>query len=179
VIGKAFGKKAWAVHGCLNGMLGSGQTERGETGEEQSRESMLIICFKIKGIDCSQRICSGRPNSQFRILLWCFMATTWKFAPKFWRQKNWLLHHDSAPSHTSFFTREFLTKRYMTVVPHPPYFSLFPRLKIKLKDRHFDTTEVIEAESQAVLNTLTEHDFQDAFKKWQKLWERCIWVGRV
>jgi hypothetical protein len=37
-------------------------------------------------------------------------------------------------------------------------------MKITLKDRHFDTTEVIGAESQAVLNTLTEHDFQDAFK---------------
>jgi hypothetical protein len=32
-----------------------------------------------------------------------------------------------------------------------------------MKGRHFDTIEVIEAESQAVLNTLTEHDFQDAF----------------
>jgi hypothetical protein len=31
--------------------------------------------------------------------------------------------------------------------------------------------EVIEAESQAVLNALTEHDFQDAFKKSQKRWE--------
>jgi hypothetical protein len=38
-------------------------------------------------------------------------------------------------------------------------------LKIKLKGHHFDTTEMIEAESQAVLNTLTEHDFQDVFKK--------------
>jgi hypothetical protein len=38
-------------------------------------------------------------------------------------------------------------------------------LKIKLKGSHFDTAEVIEAESQAVLNTLTEHDFQGAFKK--------------
>jgi hypothetical protein len=37
-------------------------------------------------------------------------------------------------------------------------------LKIKLDSRHFDTTEMIEAESQAVLNALTEHDFQDAFK---------------
>jgi hypothetical protein len=37
-------------------------------------------------------------------------------------------------------------------------------LKIKLKGRHFDTTVVIEAESLAVLNTLTENDFQDAFK---------------
>jgi hypothetical protein len=35
---------------------------------------------------------------------------------------------------------------------------------------------VIEAESQAVMNTLTEHDFQDAFKKRQKRWERCIRV---
>jgi hypothetical protein len=33
---------------------------------------------------------------------------------------------------------------------------------------------VIEAESQAVLNTLNEHDFQDAFKKWQKRWKQCI-----
>jgi hypothetical protein len=33
---------------------------------------------------------------------------------------------------------------------------------------------VIEAELQAVLNTLTEHDFQDAFKIWQQCWERCI-----
>jgi predicted helicase len=36
---------------------------------------------------------------------------------------------------------------------------------MKLKDHSFDTIEVIEEESQAVLNTLTEHDFQDAFKK--------------
>jgi hypothetical protein len=33
-----------------------------------------------------------------------------------------------------------------------------------MKGRHFDTTEVIEAESQSVLNTLTEHDFQGAFR---------------
>jgi histone-lysine N-methyltransferase SETMAR len=70
----------------------------------------------------------------------------------------------------------------MTVVPHPPNspdlapsdFSLLSRLKIKLKGRRFDTIEVIEAEWQAVLNTLTAHDFRDAFKKWQKRWERCI-----
>jgi hypothetical protein len=37
-------------------------------------------------------------------------------------------------------------------------------LKIKLKGSHFDTIEVIKAESQAVLNTLTKYDFQDAFK---------------
>jgi hypothetical protein len=49
-------------------------------------------------------------------------------------------------------------------------------LKIKLKGCCFDTIEVIEAESQAMLNNLTEHNFQDAFKKWQKCWEWCICV---
>jgi hypothetical protein len=33
-------------------------------------------------------------------------------------------------------------------------------LKTKLKGSHFDTVEVIKAELQAVLNTLTEHDFE-------------------
>jgi hypothetical protein len=42
---------------------------------------------------------------------------------------------------------------------------------MKLNGRHFDTAEVMEAELQAALNALTEHDFQDAFKKWQKYWE--------
>jgi hypothetical protein len=32
---------------------------------------------------------------------------------------------------------------------------------------------VIETELQVILNTFKEHDFKDAFKKWQKLWEWC------
>jgi hypothetical protein len=61
----------------------------------------------------------------------------------------------------------------MALVPHPLHspdlvpcdFSPFPRLQIKLKRRHFDTTEVVEAESQVVLNTFAKHYFQDAFNK--------------
>jgi hypothetical protein len=44
----------------------------------------------------------------------------------------------------------------MTNIPNTLYLSLFPRLKIKLKGGHSDTTEVMEAELQAGLNTLTE-----------------------
>jgi hypothetical protein len=51
-------------------------------------------------------------------------------------------------------------------------------LRLFSVSRHFDTVEVIEAESQVVLNTLTEHYFQDAFKKWQKLRECCICIER-
>jgi hypothetical protein len=38
-------------------------------------------------------------------------------------------------------------------------------LKIKLKVCHFDTFEMIEAASQAVLNAHTEHDSHYAFKR--------------
>jgi hypothetical protein len=66
----------------------------------------------------------------------------------------------------------------MTLVPTLPYspdlascvFFLFPKMKIKLKGRRFDTIEEIRAESQKVLKTLTRKDFQDSFRSWQKRW---------
>ncbi|PNF28249.1 hypothetical protein B7P43_G06650 [Cryptotermes secundus] len=77
---------------------------------------------------------------------------------------------------------EFLIKNKMAVVPHLSYlpdlapcdFFLFPMMKIKLKGRRFDTVGEIQAETQTVLNTLTKKDFQDAFEKWQKRWDRCM-----
>jgi hypothetical protein len=44
-------------------------------------------------------------------------------------------------------------------------------LKVILKGRHLDAIVVTEADSQAVQNALTDHDFKNAFKKWQKRWE--------
>jgi hypothetical protein len=72
----------------------------------------------------------------------------------------------------------------MAVIPHPPYspdlalcdFFLFPKIKLKLKGRRFDTTEEIQAESQKVLNTLIEKDFHEAFQKWRR-WDRCRHAG--
>jgi hypothetical protein len=73
------------------------------------------------------------------------------------------LNHENTPSDTSFFTIKFLVKNNMAVVPTHPTFP-FPRWKTKLTGRHFDAIEMIGTESRAVLNTLTEHYFQDAFK---------------
>jgi hypothetical protein len=57
------------------------------------------------------------------------------------------------------------TKELELVSPHRivSHFVFFHRLKKKLKGHHFDTTEVIEVESQVVLNSLTEFYFHDAF----------------
>jgi transposase len=85
-----------------------------------------------------------------------------------------LLHHDNAPSHTSVLIQQFQAKDKMAVIPHPPYSPdlapcfLFPEMKLKLKGRRFDTIEEIQAESQRVLDTLTENEFQEAFQKWRR-----------
>jgi hypothetical protein len=50
-------------------------------------------------------------------------------------------------------------------------------MKFKLKGRWFDTTEEILAESQRVLDTLWEKDFQEVFQKWRRWWDRCLHAG--
>jgi hypothetical protein len=80
--------------------------------------------------------------------------------PELWRQKSW----DCCITTTHGLTLPFSPEIYftkVTLLPTPPtLFYSISRLKIKLKGHHFD----IEAESQAVLSGLTEHDSQDAFK---------------
>jgi hypothetical protein len=78
-----------------------------------------------------------------------------------------------------------MAKYKMGVILYPPYspdlahcvFFLFPKIKLKLKGRRFDTIEEIQAESQRVLDTLTEKDFQEAFQKWRRRWDRCLYAG--
>jgi hypothetical protein len=61
----------------------------------------------------------------------------------------------------------------MVVIPHTPYSLdlaprdsfLFPKIKLKLKGRRFDTTEEIQTEKQRLLDSLTEKNFQEAFQK--------------
>jgi hypothetical protein len=55
----------------------------------------------------------------------------------------------------------------------PCDFFLFPKMKLKLKGSRFDTIEENQAESQRVLDALTEKNFQEAFQKWRRRWSTC------
>jgi hypothetical protein len=74
----------------------------------------------------------------------------------------------------------------MAVIPHPPYFPelapcdffLFPKMKLNLKGRRFDTIEDIQAKSHRVLESLTENDFQGAFQKREETVGRVSTCGR-
>jgi hypothetical protein len=118
-------------------------------------------CCDVYGNCVNVKMCEDfAPNFGEKRTYRCIMTMhrlTLLFSPgNFWPKATWL----SSSTHPSF---------------------LFPPLQIKLKGRHFDTTEVIEAESQAVLNALTEHVLQDAFKKNGRSSRSCAygWKGNT
>jgi hypothetical protein len=47
-------------------------------------------------------------------------------------------------------------------------------MKLQLKGHCFDRVEEIQQESQNVLGTLQEQDFQHAFQQWQRRWNRSV-----
>ena len=75
-----------------------------------------------------------------------------------------MFHDDNAPSLRALVTRELPGRNSMATLSHPPYspdlvpcdFFLFPKMKLQLKGRCFDTGE--EIESQKVLGTLGNPD---------------------
>jgi hypothetical protein len=63
--------------------------------------------------------------------------------------------------------QQFLTSTKTTVIPHSPYsldlapgdIFLFPKMILKLKGRHFEGIEEIQAELQDMMKMLTQNDF--------------------
>jgi transposase len=135
---------------------------------------MLICFFDIDGIIHKEFVPQGQTvNAKFYCdVLRRLREVMRRKRPGKWRTNNWVLHHDNAPAHTALAVQHFLASKNMMVIPHPPYspdlapcdFFLLPKMKIKLKGRRFDTVEEIQAESQKVLNMLTQKDFQDSFR---------------
>jgi hypothetical protein len=78
----------------LNGIFGSGQTEKGEKDEEESQE----LAHHLKSpLQAKQSI----PHTTVTFYDNCFKMCE-DFAPNF-GDKGMILHHDNAPSTTSFF----------------------------------------------------------------------------
>ena len=138
-------------------------------------KSMLICFFDQKGIVHKAFVPPGQTvTAAFYVqVLKSLRENVRRKLPDQWRNNTRLFHHDNAPAHAALLTRWFLTDNKISVVPYPPYspylapsdYFLFPKLKMKLKGRRFQTLEEIQAESQAVLNTLREYEFPRMLQK--------------
>ena len=148
-------------------------TEEGKASEKQHQINVDLFLWS-EG-NCAQRICSSWSNSLCCILRRSFETSTgerakeatltappWQCAslccpPEstvFWRITTWLWCHILPTSPTL----------------HTATFSYFQNSKWSLRGEDFKRWR-IQAESQAVLNTLRENDFQECFKNWQRRWD--------
>jgi hypothetical protein len=96
--------------------------------------------------------------------------------PDLWSSRNWQLHYDNAPAHSSHLSQSFLAKHGIPVVHQAPYspdtarcdFWLFPKLKRPLKGSHFDSHDDIMRNATKELRSLPEEAFQKCFQQWKK-----------
>jgi transposase len=145
---------------------------------------MLIVFFNIQGMVNLEFAPEGRTvNAEFYCnVLHRLREDIQRKRPELWHVGNWMLHDDNAPSHRALVTREFLTQISIITLPRPPYspdlapcdFFFFLKMKCQLKGRCFDRVEEIQQESQNVLGTLREQDFQHMFQQWKRRWNRCV-----
>ena len=83
--------------------------------------------------------------------------------PALFKSGQWHFHHDNAPVHNSILVTDYLTKMGIKTVPYPPYspdlalcdFSLFPKLKEKLRTCRYETIEEMKEAVTKVIDTLT------------------------
>ncbi|UYV84344.1 hypothetical protein LAZ67_X001901, partial [Cordylochernes scorpioides] len=102
--------------------------------------------------------------------------------PDLWKNKNWLLHHDNAPAHTSLLVRDLLAKNNTLMMPQPTYspdlafcdFFLFPKLKRPMKGRRYATLDEIKTASKEGLKKILKNDFLKCFEDWKNRWHKCI-----
>jgi hypothetical protein len=99
-----------------------------------------------------------------------------------WDARNWQLHHDNAPAHSSHLMQGFLAKHGIPQVRQVPCspdmapcdFWLFLRLKTPLKDSRFDSREDIIQNATAQLHTIPKQAFQNCFQGGKDGWAMCV-----
>ncbi len=97
---------------------------------------------------------------------------------------EWFLHWDNARVHSAKAVQEYLTKRGVKVIEHPPYspdlapadFFLFPMLKKELAGITLAPGD-LRKEWGRLLKTTPKEDFAKAFVRWQERCEKCIRIG--
>lgn len=95
---------------------------------------------------------------------------------------RWKLHHDNARPHVANAVLQFLAKKGIETVPHPPYspdlapndFFLYPQAKKELKGRRFPTAAAAVKKLEAILKVLSKEGFEHVFKEWQRRWNKCV-----
>lgn len=97
-------------------------------------------------------------------------------------RKKVMFHHDNAPVHSSRVAAQKLSELRFELLPHPAYspdlapsdYHLFPKLKIFLSGKKFNSNEDVIQEVNAYFEDLEETHFREGIEKLQKRWGKCV-----
>lgn len=98
-------------------------------------------------------------------------------------QGCWCLLHANAPSHKASILREFLTRKAIVALDHLPCsphlapcpFSLFPKLKIAMKEKRHDTIPTRRKASTEAMKAIPVEEFVACFAKYRHRLQCCIY----
>ncbi|UYV76633.1 hypothetical protein LAZ67_14001537 [Cordylochernes scorpioides] len=145
---------------------------------------LLTVFFDCRGVVHHEFLPQGRTvNKEYYLqVMRNLREAIRQKRPDLWKNKNWFLHHDNAPAHTSLLVRDFLAQKHTLMMPQPPYspdlapcdFFLFPKLKRPMKGRRYATLDEIKTASKEELKKIFKNDFLKCFEDWKNHWHKCI-----
>jgi histone-lysine N-methyltransferase SETMAR len=148
-------------------------------------KTMVLAFFDSKGMVYNNYVPNGQTvNKEYVIkALQEFLRKLRKKRPEL-VDGEWFLHWDNARVHSAKAVQEYLTKRGVKVIEHPPYspdlapadFFLFPTLKKELAGITLAPGD-FRKEWGRLLKTIPKEDFAKAFVRWQERCEKCIRIG--
>ena len=100
---------------------GSPRPKKARMSRSKIKVTFVVFC-DWKGIVLHEFVPRGQiVNKQFyQEVLARLRDAVRRKKPELWRNRTWMLHHDSAPADASLLIRSYLVKQ-TSVVPYPPY----------------------------------------------------------
>ncbi|GFW79979.1 hypothetical protein TNCV_983881 [Trichonephila clavipes] len=85
------------------------------------------------------------------------------------------------PAYTTQSVKQFLTRKNITMIRHPPYSSdlatcsfLFLTVKSCLRETHFISVEKVQAQTENLRKSLPKTSFQNCHQQWQHQMQKCV-----
>jgi len=142
---------------------------------QKSKVKTMLVCFcDSKGIIHNEFVPEGQTATRHFYL--SVLERLWKrifpVRPKYSAPGSWFLIHDNAPFHQAVAVQEFLARKQVCMLHHPPYspdlspcdYFLFPKLKLPLKGRLFEDVQDIQATVTSSLWAIPQEDVQRSFQ---------------
>lgn len=145
---------------------------------------MLAVFFDYRGVVHSEFLPEGQTINKDNYLgiLRRLRESVRHKRSDLWTDNFWILHDDNVPSHRATIVTEYKAKHSINTIDQPPYspdlapsdFFLFPKLKLPLRGRRFETIEAIKQNSLKELKAIPLSAYERCMQDWVKRCHRCI-----